>query len=41
MREAVDAEESGSIMTCRAIIKDTMKYGLEDRLEMITEEDEK
>ena len=30
MQEAVTAEESGSIITCRAIIKETMTYGIDE-----------
>ena len=30
MQEAVTAEESGSIITCRSIIKETMTYGIDE-----------
>lgn len=30
LREATVAEESGSVVTCRAIIKETMAYGMEE-----------
>lgn len=33
LKEAVAAEESGSIVTCRSIIKETMHYGLEEYIE--------
>jgi hypothetical protein len=33
LKEAVLAEESGSIITCRSIIKETMKYGMDEFLE--------
>lgn len=33
MKEAVQAEESGSVVTCRALIKETMQYGMEEYLE--------
>ena len=34
------AEESGSIITCRAIIKETMHYGMEDILSTYQDEAE-
>ena len=33
LREAVQAEESGSVVTSRAIIRETMRFGMEDHLE--------
>ena len=30
LQEAVTAEESGSVVTCRAIIKETMIYGIDE-----------
>ena len=41
MREAVAAEESGSLITCRAIVKETMKYGMEDLVEHYADETDK
>lgn len=41
LQEAVFAEQSDSIVTCRAIIKHTMHYGLEDLVETYAEEKEK
>lgn len=34
LKEAVQAEESGSIITARSIIKETMEFGMEDYLEV-------
>jgi pre-mRNA-processing factor 6 len=33
LKEAVNAEESGSIVTCRSIIKETMHYGMDEYIE--------
>jgi pre-mRNA-processing factor 6 len=41
LREATLAEESGSVFTCRSIIKETLDYGLEEYLEGIATDDEK
>lgn len=35
LQEAVNAEHSGSIITCRSIIKETMLYGMEEQLESV------
>jgi pre-mRNA-processing factor 6 len=41
LQEATVAEESASIITCRAIIKETMQYGMDEYLEGIATENEK
>lgn len=41
LREAVNAEQGDSIVTCRSIIKETMHYGLEDYVEEYADEKEK
>lgn len=37
----MSAEESGSLVTCRAIIKETMDYGMDETLQHTTDEHEK
>lgn len=41
LMEAIYAEQSESVLTCKAIIKMTMHHGLDDLVEPTAEEDEK
>ena len=41
LQEATVAEESGSMATCRAIIKETMEYGMDELLQATMDEKEK
>jgi hypothetical protein len=41
LKEAVTAEQGESLATCRAIIKETMHYGLDEHVEEFADEKEK